>query len=84
MADFFDMEACIRNVSADTWKYLKTEAAKSGLPLGRFLEVVADEHKRAKEDPWKEILHGKKIFTEAELDEITERCADFRKRFRFR
>lgn len=78
------MEACIRNVSADSWKYLKTEAAKSGLPLGRFIEVMVSEHKRAKEDPWKEILYGKRTLSKKLLDNVLKVHERFRRDFKFR
>ncbi len=75
----------MRNINEEDWAYFKTEAAKSGLSLGSFFSVVLKTHKEVKAaDPWKEILHGKRIFTERELCGIKARCADFRKRFRFR
>jgi len=75
----------MRNVDKETWKYLKTESTKAGLPLGRFLNVVVSAHKHGKErDPWKEILYGKRRLSKKLLNKVEKVHKEFRRNLKFR
>lgn len=78
------METCIRNIKEEDWKYFKSEAVKKNLKLGDFFSTLINEHKKAAKNPWNDILKGKRIFSNKDLDEIKSRCDKFRKEFRFR
>ena len=75
------MNISIKNVKEETWRVVKSEAAKHNLNIGDFLNKVLLEHKKREEEKnnWNEIMYGKRILKEKEIEKIRESMKDFRK-----
>ncbi len=43
------MDACIKNISEDKWRYFKAESAKQGMKMGEFFDKIIQEHKNNNE-----------------------------------
>lgn len=74
----------MRNIKEEDWRYFKVEAVKKGMSLGDFFSELLKRYKEASKNPWDKILHGKKLLTKKNAEEMHKAIKEFRKDFEFR
>jgi len=74
----------IKSVDDGTWNRFKGLAARKGTTMGSLLKSMVDEYERKSDDFWNVILHGEKILSDKEADDIKRIVAGLRKEKGFR
>ncbi|MAE49389.1 hypothetical protein CMI48_01030 [Candidatus Pacearchaeota archaeon] len=69
----------IRNVNEETWRELKTLAAKRRVPLGTLLKNMITEYKKETNNAWDAILNTEKIISDEEAEDLEEITKGMRK-----
>ena len=81
------MTVVIKNVSDEHWRLFKSEAAKQGMNLGAFFDLLVDEHfqyKSEAERSWKTIFQNKPFLTAKDAGIIEESSTDIRKKYKIK
>lgn len=81
------MDSCIKNVDEEKWNYVKVEAAKKRLTMGKFFNRLVEEYKMKEEaakEEWEKIFSGKAFLSRDEAENIKKDSIEFRKNFEFR
>jgi hypothetical protein len=77
-----DAVKTIKGVGDDTWREFKSMASRSGQPMGKFFETLVINYKHKKQ--WDTLLHGKKILSDEEAEELLKTVRKMRKEYGFR
>jgi hypothetical protein len=64
------MNVCVKGVKPETWRYLKSEAAKADKNMGEYIEIIAMKEKERPKSNWDTILNWKPILTKKEAEEM--------------
>ncbi|MBS3168487.1 hypothetical protein J4216_05140 [Candidatus Woesearchaeota archaeon] len=74
----------IKGIDDETWTNFKSLAAKDNVKLATLLKNMLKEYEKGKNIFWKDILKGKRIFTEEEAEKIEDLIRKKRKEYGFR
>lgn len=81
------MNTLIKNVDEENWHFLKVEAAKERVTIGKLFNRVVEEYKnKGREDTtkaWEKIFRGKPILSKEETKRMHMNIKSFRKEFDF-
>lgn len=75
----------IKGVDRETWRLFKAEAARHGMPMGKFLSDVVKEHAmNESKNNWNEILEYAGSISGEEARRMKKEAAKMRKSFSLR
>ena len=69
----------IKGISSNTWIKLKILSAKNKMPMGTLVENMIDTYEENIEEKWNKILHGGRILSNKEAEEMHEITKKIRK-----
>ncbi len=69
----------IKGISSNTWIKLKILSAKNKMPMGKLVENMIDTYEENIEEKWNKILHGGRILSNKEAEEMHEITKKIRK-----
>ena len=80
------MDACIKKIEEEKWRFFKSEAARRNVPMGRFFSIVVEAYKNGSKEGsnWDEILNSKPVLDRRSVDEVKRGIEKLRDEFDFR
>lgn len=81
------MDTLIKNVNEEDWHFLKVEAARKKVTMGKlFNKLIVEYQQKEQETPikkWNQIFSREPLLTKAEARELHKATEEFRKEFSF-
>ncbi|KHO48353.1 MAG: hypothetical protein QT00_C0001G0371 [archaeon GW2011_AR5] len=74
----------IKDVDEETWRKLKMLSAEHDATMGKIIKKITDDYEERNRRFWDDILHGEKILSDKEADEMESFVKKLRKEKGFR
>ena len=74
----------IKSVDEETWARFKGLAVRKGTTMGTLLKSMVHDYEKQSKDFWDSVLHGEKILSDAEAQEMHKTVRKLRKEYGFR
>jgi len=75
---------CIKDVDEKTWRDFRALAIKNNLKMASLLRIMIDNFEKNNRKFWNEILHGEKLMTDKEAEDMIKIIKQIRKERGFR
>ena len=74
----------IKDVDEETWKKLKILSSEENAKMGSLIKNITDDYIKNRKSAWDRILHGEKILSDSEADDMENIVKKLRKERGFR
>ncbi len=74
----------IKDVDEKTWRRLKMLSAEHNTTMGNLLRKIAEDYESKNKEFWHEILHGEKMLSDEEAEDMKRHVRKLRKEYGFR